>query len=401
MSMSPSIKTKVGPLGAAAVFSLVFASVSACGGNEDDNAVGGPCVGNADCPGSTVCGPENRCVSTVNPGGTGGTGIGFGGNTGTGSSGSGATGNTGGGCAQGEAEFSQDPPTVMLLVDQSRSMDEDFGGSSRWDVLKDALIGTDGIVTRLAPQVPFGLTLYSVPTGMGGMQQGGMMGECPTLTQVPIALNNFNPINATYGPAMTLGATPTGEAFAAITPDLAAYNAPGAKVVLLCTDGEPNGCDGGGGGGGVNQQGRQRVLDAVDNAFGQGIQTFVISVGTDVGEDHLHDVANLGRGLPVNNPEDLFYVASNQSELEQAILDIFTNLNCIFQLNGNVDPSRAGEGTVVFGGMPLTYGTDWRLVGTDQVEVLGASCAAAAAAGGAVTVSATFPCDVFDPDIPQ
>ena len=51
-------------------------------------------------------------------------------------------------------------PTMVLLVDQSGSMDADFGGATRWEVIRDVLVadGT-GIVSQFAGGIRFGLSL--------------------------------------------------------------------------------------------------------------------------------------------------------------------------------------------------------------------------------------------------
>ena len=97
----------------------------------------------------------------------------------------------------------------MLVVDRSKSMEEDFGTDTRWNVLREALINpTDGFVTTLETQIRFGLSMYTGPLmsggggmprpgtggsggGGGGTATGGVSNECPILAGVPIALNNF------------------------------------------------------------------------------------------------------------------------------------------------------------------------------------------------------------------
>jgi hypothetical protein len=293
--------------------------------------------------------------------------------------------------------FSRDPPNVLLVVDQSLSMDGALGGSgTRWNVLKDVLIGTNGIVTQLQAGVRFGLALYTTETTGNGM---GDVGACPFLTEVPMNFSNLGAIQTAYDAAAPRGATPTGLSLNAVVPGLSADSAPGAKVILLATDGEPNTCEDPNPG--VNQEGRDASEDAVSAAWGQGITTYVISVGDDVGEEHLRVVANVGQGFPPNDNTDRFYTATNQQELQQAIQDIFQGIDCIFQLNGQVDSTGAAQGQVTLGGELLTYMEDWRLVGGDRVELLGEACETALSQGDNVTVSASFPCGVFIPDPPE
>src|SRR5687768_12013838 len=52
-------------------------------------------------------------------------------------------------------------PRVILIVDQSASMTEPFGGSNRWDELRSSLLADDGLIRSLEGTVEFGLALYS------------------------------------------------------------------------------------------------------------------------------------------------------------------------------------------------------------------------------------------------
>ena len=77
----------------------------------------------------------------------------------------------------------------------------------------------------------------------------------------------------------------------------------------------------------------------------------------------------------------------------QLLAAVGTVQNCVFKINGAVDPDAGAAGTVILGGNPLVYGdpNGWRLNGTSQVEILGTACDSIKS--GAVTdLSATFPC---------
>ena len=112
--------------------------------------------------------------------------------------------------------------------------------------------------------------------------------------------------------------------------------------MVLATDGEPNTCtsltD--------NMNGRRLSEEAIQAAYDAGIQTFVISVGDEVGEDHLRRIANLGQGFPVNDMAERFYPANDPSELAAAFTTIINGIRaCVFDLNGTVrstPPRRVG-----------------------------------------------------------
>ena len=399
-------------------------------------------------------GPE--CTSDCTPGGTGGTGgtsgdSGSGGDTGSGGTsggdggdagnGDGGNGNGGNGDAGagmggttpgGGRDAGPDgcvpttvvpalAPSVMLLVDRSGSMAEELTpGIQRWQAARDAIVNSaSGLVAAAEKEVNFGLTLYTAPTGMpahvGHQSTVGTAdpdytetNACPFLVQVAIARNNFVAIEAAYRPVtmysnlslpgidrLPAGATPTGEAIQAVIPVLEALDPsmfPGPKAIVLATDGEPNGC-------GTNipqNQGRMNALSGAQAAFVAGIRTFVISVGNEVGVDHLRELANTGQGYPTTDLTNRFYVATAPATLAAALREILLDVkSCTFTLDGDVDPSRASTAHITIDGTPVPYGdaNGWRLNGTNQIELLGTSCELIKM--GAHSLDVTFPCTVM------
>ena len=89
------------------------------------------------------------------------------------------------GCVDRRFSYDTLPPTVLLLIDQSGSMEFGFGGGgSRWDVLRNAVVDPDeGVLSRLDTSVRFGLMLY---TSFDGFRRG----TCPMLTESRIAIGN-------------------------------------------------------------------------------------------------------------------------------------------------------------------------------------------------------------------
>jgi len=403
-------------------------SDSACTNGHCDNGVCKPnCVpANNDCPTGQTCGANGRCTASAT-GGTGGTG------------GSGTSGTAGtsipvpeGGpdadldadaCASVTVDFNVQPPNVMLLVDRSGSMAEEFApGQQRWQAAREALVNaTAGVVPQVQAEVNLGLTLYTAPSGMpphvGHMSTVGTADPdytesptCPFLVQVPIALNNFTAIEAAYRPItmysnptapnmgdrLPAGATPTGESIQAVIPVMQALDPvmfPGPKAILLATDGEPNGCTGNN-----MNQGRMNSVAAVQAAFDANIRTFVVSVGDDVSATHLRELANIGQGFPANDPMDRFYVATDPAALAAALRAIFTEVrSCTFMVQGTIDTDRAGSGVVTIDGMQITYGdaNGWRANGPTEIEILGTACDTIKM--GDHVVDVRFPCGVIDP----
>lgn len=93
----------------------------------------------------------------------------------------------------------------------------------------------------------------------------------------------------------------TGESVDAAVKILNGVKDEGPNAIVLATDSEPDSCSD------PNldtpaglEVARQLSFNAVQHAFKAQITTFVISVGNQVGQDHLRDVANVGQGLAVD-----------------------------------------------------------------------------------------------------
>jgi hypothetical protein len=337
--------------------------------------------GAAQCPSNQVCNVNGRCVDGNGSGGAGGEGGGFF----AVSSGSGMGPDA---CADVVVKFEKQIPTVMLLIDQSGSMTAAFGNGDRWSVLYETLMNAnDGIVKTLEKDVRFGLALYTSNGGNAG-------GTCPMLTKVPLALMNYSAIDTTYKPQAPAGDTPTGESIDSVTKDLVAFNEPGPKIIVLATDGEPDTCA-------VPnpQNGQPESIKAAQDAFGAGVKTFVISVGAEVSDAHLQDVANAGAGLPIGGADKApFYKALDPQALVAAFDTIINGVrSCVLKLNGEVDAAGAASGKVSLDGMLLGYNdpNGWKLNGPDEIELLGTACETIKKGDHAISVE--FPCGIVVP----
>jgi hypothetical protein len=315
-------------------------------------------------------------------------------------------------CAATSVELSTEIPNVLLLVDRSGSMSEALeAGVSRWSSLRTSLIDpTTGLVPSVDGSVNLGLALYTGPDrGVVGLESTATEPDpdfvetevCPYLVQVPVAANNGAAIEAAYLPQeirpRSLGQTPTGESLEAVVPALTGLDAalfPGRKVIVLATDGEPDLCADGN----EEEGGRERSVAAVEAAFMAGITTFVISVGNNVGETHLRELANLGQGFPLDDPMDRFYRAADTDSLAQAFEDIVNGVrSCTFTLDGMVT-GDGHEGSVTVDGVAVVQNdpNGWRLNGPSEVELLGTSCDLVKMGDHSIDVS--FPCGVVIPN---
>jgi hypothetical protein len=307
------------------------------------------------------------------------------------------------GCVRHQVKVSSPIPTVVMLIDQSGSMNERFGSGNRWNVLRDALIDKNtGIISTLESKVRFGLALYTSENGFGSDTPPKI---CPIITEVAPALNNYAAITAKYLPNDWKGDTPTGESIDVAVKILDGVTEEGPKALVLATDGEPDRCaDPNPGDQMGHDVARGLSVTAVQNAFKKQITTFVISVGDDVGQDHLRAVANAGQGLAVDvDTTNRFHLANNQAELATAFDTIVSGVrSCVFTLNGTVEASRADTGSVLLDGKFLVYmnADGWRMNSPSEVELVGAACATLKRSGDH-DVKIDFPCGEFIPSIPK
>ncbi len=386
---------------------LAVCGVPSCGGGdgslvnpcESELECGQPCDAGKPCGSGTHCGVENTCTAQCVRGdarcgsgktcdGSGHCGdaitLGLGGSSGVGGSGS--------ICADFDITLDKQIPTVLLLVDQSGSMDQPFGNSDRWRVLRGALMNQQtGIVNRLQAEVRFGLALYSSRNGAA---------PCPTITDVAPALNNFMAIDDAY-PAPTssiIEDTPTGESIDVASTILQGIDEPGQKIIVLATDGQPDTCD--------NPDpetpaAEEVSIEAAQAAFAAGVFTFVISVGNDVSDQHLTEMANVGQGFDRGDNQQRFYRANSQNDLAEAFDTIINGVrSCVFALNGSVKAGAEANGRVTLDGKALQLNdpNGWRLSSPTTIEFQGDACDAIKT--GDHKVGAAFTCEDFVPTEP-
>jgi hypothetical protein len=277
-------------------------------------------------------------------------------------------------CAQQNFLVSSKPADVLLVLDRSASMIENFvppNGASRWDAVVPAVTS---VITATDATVSWGLKLF--PEGDGS--------ECipaSVTAAIPaeIAPNNAATVNGIISSTPATGnGTPTGEAIIKATEYLTARGATN-QYILLATDGDPS-CPGG------DDQAELYAYDAIAAAHAAGFPVYVIGVLDPVKDKSkfaiLNQMATNGGTSRSDNPvADKFYHANSEAELTAA-LDAVTGhvASCVFEFDSkppdetNIavrvndikieqDPSRA-EG--------------WEYTGSDfmGLELFGAACQA-------------------------
>lgn len=290
-------------------------------------------------------------------------------------------------CPSAQVQFEPVIPTVVLLIDQSGSMTSGFDGTNRWDAVRDALIDpATGVITNLQSTVRFALALYTSNGGDAG-------GECPLITEVDATLDNLAAITSVYVDEDPSGDTPTGDSVDAVVAALADDMSDGPEIIVLATDGEPDTCE-------VPnpQTGQTEAITAVENAYTDDVRTFVISVGNDVSEDHLQDLANAGVGWVDGDPDAPFYVPSDQAAMVDAFEQIIYGArSCVLTLDTAILPGQANEGTVTVNGVEIPFDdpNGWTVNGPTEIELLGSSCEAIQE--GEVDISVEFTCEAIVP----
>lgn len=335
-----------------------------CEGDNPDPACSADCTTQA-CPDGFYCGADSTCTADCVPGGN---------QCGDGQecTDDGHCVPTGGGgpdardCPSVQVNLAPQIPTVQLVIDQSGSMTENFGGVTRWRAVREALVDqSNGAVTQLQDRVRFGATLYSSLGGNAG-------GTCPLLVETSPALNNRDAIANLLFDNQPQSDTPTAESITAVANAFPPEdpNEPGPRIIVLATDGNPDNCvdpD-------AHDQTSQNMSEAaVQDAYSRGLTTFVLSVGDEVAQTHLQRLANAGQGLDLANGNATYYVANNSAELVDAFNSIVGGVRtCTFMLDGQVTDPTTGQ--VSLNGTPLEYGTDWTLPTPTTLELQGDAC---------------------------
>lgn len=296
---------------------------------------------------------------------------------------------SGDGCEARDLEPEPVPPDVMLVLDQSFSMNRPLSGeTTRWDAVYQALFDeVRGVAYRSEGARLFGMTLYttSFERGVPGPPE-----ECPRLRGAePSWFAPAAELAAVYASQSPLGHTPTGEALTRVVEDLSALPSDNAKVIVLSTDGEPDTCADG-----FTDNGQLPAVEATQFAFSRGVRVYVVSVGEGVDVEHLQHLANAGVGKATTDSDTApFAIALSVSELRRAYTAILDAAPpCAFDLSHEVDIDRQCEGEVVLDGSSLRCGVEWTLVSPTRLLLLGDTCVGPRSEVPEIEV--TWPCDL-------
>lgn len=315
-------------------------------------------------------------------------------------------------CASASVTASRITPTVYFVIDGSGSMDSKFGNGTRWSVLRDSLIGMNGVVTKLESVVKFGMAVFSNSDPM----------SCPAMTDVKADLNNLMTMTSAYPAMEPGGGTPTGEALQKVIDGLPSFNngpdqTARPPIIILATDGEPNGCSAAAAcnwaadwasclGNVLNQVANapatyDTTFAAVHAAKDKSVPVWVISLADGLNSiPDLQKTANIGAGLDDNAmPGATIYSPQNSDDLTQTLSKLIGQaVTCDVALAGTLTVNRACEGTVTMNSEKLACNDaqGWKAIDANHIQLQGMACDRFKS-DPTVLLDARFPCDVIVP----
>jgi hypothetical protein len=229
-------------------------------------------------------------------------------------------------CGSTTISTNRAPTDVLIVLDRSGSMGESIGGdcycngaqggvaacqaknncTDRWSAVKTAI----GSTVAGNPHINWGLSFFSASGNCGVSLR----------PQVLIGPVSGTAIQSLIGSTIPNSYTPTAAAINAATTYLSGVNDDNTRTILLATDGNPN-C-------GVGQQNdaddMPATLKAIDGAYGQGFQVFVVGIGP--------SASNLGQ-MAVHGGTTDFYPATSPEQLSEALAKIskIVSATCTFE----------------------------------------------------------------------
>lgn len=297
-------------------------------------------------------------------------------------------------CASVDVQFEKEIPTVALMIDRSGSMLFDDFPPTRWEAVGYALFNdTNGVILELQDEVNFGLAMFNSNGGDEG-------GECPVLVTTDPALESYDVTKELFESSapQNIEDTPTGDSIDWII-DNFKFSESGPNIIVLATDGEPDTCEIPNPNDPVrNPAGRAESEAAVALAFANGIRTYVISVGNDIGVEHLEDLANIGVGKDKDDPDqEPVYVATSSDSLIDSFNAIVNGTrSCVLGLDGNIADGHEGDGKVTIDGVQIDQGDNgYIVIDESTIELVGDSCELIKS--GDHEIGVEFPCESFEP----
>ncbi|MGZ5966947.1 MAG: hypothetical protein ACXWP4_04720 [Polyangiales bacterium] len=132
-------------------------------------------------------------------------------------------------------EVGQNPPTLYLVLDRSGSMADQGPGttSTKWKMIRDALVGDAGVLRKLGSRVKIAVSWFPSPS-FDDVCNSGREVVPPTVG----GQGTYDDLQALLASAIPRGATPTAATLQVVGAAIAKMDGP--VHVLLATDGAPN-----------------------------------------------------------------------------------------------------------------------------------------------------------------
>ncbi len=285
-------------------------------------------------------------------------------------------------------------PQVMLLVDQSRSMATPYpdkqSPNTRWSLVGKALFDpTDGVVKTFEGSLRFGVAFFTSHAGI-----------CPFLSEVQAETGNYLALSALYAQLMPDGNTPTGASIEQLVTELESTTSVAQQTIVLVTDGNPNTCANGSG---ASQMiaGQAQAIAATNRAYADGFDTYVLGISKDIAGKNLQELANAGKGQPLDavygvDPDAAqpYEASDSVAGLTAQFSDILSQIPfCEVRLQRDVAVSEAVAGKVLLDGQTLAYSprNGFTLLDPRHLAIVGDACSAIKS--GAKELSVRISCD--------
>ncbi len=302
---------------------------------------------------------------------------------------------SGGTCgASADVKAVRKPTTVWLIVETNSSLATQnipaYGpGITTWTVLREILVGSQGLVPAFESVVKFGVIFHTGTTERA----------CPSLRVLEPALNNGAAIDSLYpvdvrefwngsGGAITYKALETVGQYLTTSDDPPGMGAPTAVIIAKSSSESLCLADS------SNDPGRpnEMVREALVRLVAQDVTAFVLRLPSEwdtvpVFEDELARIGGTGKAYtPLNT-------AQIQLDFEKILRD---SVSCEVALNGEVMDGSECEGTVEVDGVAIPCGNDdgWRLKDPRTLEFVGSACTNLRSRPTA-QIKADFPCGVI------
>jgi hypothetical protein len=297
------------------------------------------------------------------------------------------------GCVDIQHSYTSEPATVLLLIDQSQSMSFPFGSSTRWEVLRQAIVDPDnGLLAALDQSARIGLMIF---TGRGGFSNP--LG-CPLITEVEAQFGNVDEVRSVYLAAAPMqgGDTPTGESIERAALALSAIASSAPKYILLATDGLPDTCAQP-----KPSEGLALAVDAAQRAYlQQGIRMYTLGVSEGLDAWRLQQLSNAGAGKDASlvfgvdaEAEEPLSASTDPRKLADQLKGIIGDVRtCTIDLGTTVGSDRTLDGRLVLDGQTLANDArnGWTFVDDRTVRIHGSACDRILGDGQRLEVS--FPC---------